>query len=380
MAIKLGEMLVNSRLITTQQLDEALKCQVIFGGRLGTNLIELGYLEEEALARVLSEKLGAPYADPQLLMSLPGEVTCLLPRDIIERYRVIPLELDKKRLCIAMADPSDLAAIDEIAFMTGYIIRPFVTPEVRLVTALEKYFGIKREFRYISIARKGRSQKTPLAEVASAPSIAEKEEFVDFSALPEPLEVVQATQPISPEPALIEPIKDEHSVRNEALRRYTIDNLSMDLADAVDRDEIASVIISYLGQEYERAAIFLLRGGSIQGWKALYKGAASKDFDKVEIPLTDKSVLKIVVDGKSFYLGPVPQHSANLPLLEVLGGATPTTICLVPLMMMGKVVAILFVNDPGKNINEGLPELQKVVAKASMAFEILILRNKIMSM
>ncbi|MEJ2700199.1 MAG: hypothetical protein P8Z70_11145, partial [Desulfuromonadales bacterium] len=154
MALKLGEMLIREGLLTSAQLEEALKYQVIFGGKLGTNLIEMGLVEENALARVLSRKLGVPCAEESELMKIPSEVIKLIPKDIAAKYKVIPLRLENRRLTLVMADPDDLKAIDEIAFRTGFLVRPALTPEVRLVLALEKYYEIPRGIRYINAAKK----------------------------------------------------------------------------------------------------------------------------------------------------------------------------------------------------------------------------------
>ena len=167
MALKLGEMLIREGLLTSAQLEEALKYQVIFGGKLGTNLIEMGLVEENALARVLSRKLGVPCAEESELMRIPPEVIKLIPKDIAARYKVIPLRLENRRLTLVMADPTDLKAIDEIAFRTGFLVRPALTPEVRLILALEKYYDIERGIRYINAAKK--SSASPAHRPAPPP-------------------------------------------------------------------------------------------------------------------------------------------------------------------------------------------------------------------
>ncbi len=152
MALKIGELLVKEGVITRKQLEEALKCQVIFGGRLGTNLIEMGLIGEDELVRYLSKQLEVPFVPPEQLLSIPPDVIKLISRDIAEEYKIIPLSLDKKRLTVAMWDPSDLSAVDAISFITGYIIKPLVCSELRLLLALEQYYGIKREVRYIQLS------------------------------------------------------------------------------------------------------------------------------------------------------------------------------------------------------------------------------------
>ena len=152
MAQKIGELLVSEGLLTRKQLDEALKSQVIFGGRLGTNLVEMGIIEEQDLLRTLSKQLEIPFVSSEQLMAVPAEAIKLIPKEMAEEYKIVPLSLEKKRLTAAMADPSDLAAIDAISFITGYIILPVVCSELRLMLALEQYYGIKREVRYIQLS------------------------------------------------------------------------------------------------------------------------------------------------------------------------------------------------------------------------------------
>jgi hypothetical protein len=399
MADKLGDMLVGRGIITPQQLEEALKSQVIFGGRIGTNLIELGYVEEEVLARVLAEKFGVPFAEPRQLSDISPEIIALLPREIVERFKVLPVSLDKKRLTVVMSDPSDLSALDEISFRTGFIIRPLVTSEIRLVAALEKYYDIRREFRYITLGLEGRNAKAPLAGTVSARRQPEPE-MVDFSALsevvlePEPLAPAPAPpvpKPSAPPPPLApapsapkpsapppEPPPVVAAPPAPEKTSYTIDNLLLDLANATERDEISTCMVNYLGHEYERAALFLVRGGTVQGWRYVMRGKAITLFNQVDFPLTEGGALMPVVSGKSSRLGPIPATPDNAALLDALGGSDGLPVCLVPLLMVGRVVAVLFVADGSKPMNEALPYLQTIMSKASMAFEILVLRNKIM--
>lgn len=148
--IKLGQLLLKKKMVTQKQLDKALKYQVIFGGRVGTNLVELGYLDEEALAYALSEQLNVPYAHPKLLLDIEKDVIGLIPRDIAERYVSLPVEIDGKRLKLIMDSPTDIEAIKEISFITGYIIQPMLTTELRLIQALEVHYDIARKQRYIA--------------------------------------------------------------------------------------------------------------------------------------------------------------------------------------------------------------------------------------
>jgi hypothetical protein len=151
MAITLLDMLLEAGLISKEQFEEALLNRVVFGGKIGTSLIEMGFVTEENLARFLSRKLAVPYVSPEHLLTIPPAVITLIPRELALKYRAIPLSLEKRRLNLVMADPADLKAIDEIAFITGYIVKPLVAPEVRLVQALGKYYQLEIDHRFQQI-------------------------------------------------------------------------------------------------------------------------------------------------------------------------------------------------------------------------------------
>lgn len=150
MTIKLGEFLVKKNLLSKAQLEEALQGQVIFGGKLGTILIEMGLISEEALADILSQQLSIPCARPGDLQNIPPQVIATIGRDLAEKHKAVPVALNGRKLTLAMAEPHNLKAIDEISFRTGYIIRPILALEVRLVFALETYYDVKRTMRYIA--------------------------------------------------------------------------------------------------------------------------------------------------------------------------------------------------------------------------------------
>jgi Type II secretion system (T2SS), protein E, N-terminal domain len=357
-AITLLDMLINAGLITRAQFEEALRNRVLFGGKIGTSLIELGYLEEEDLARFLGKKLAVPYVHPDQILAIPPAVIELIPTDIALKYRVIPIHLDKKRLYLVMADPSDLTAIDEIAFRTGYVIRPLVTPEVRLVQALGKYYRMEIDLRYQQIIARVEERKKegmPIRQPLPAPPA--------FEAAEEELEEAEI-------------INEEELARR--VKRFAPDEVSLSLARAGNREEIAAIMIDYLGREFERGALFLIREDAAYGWKGVYRRQELPEIEKISIPLTGSSALKTVVESAGFYLGPLPATPLNDRLIEGLGHERPETALLMPLVIMGRVVNILYAEGGKTELGERVTELQKLLTKASLAFEILICRDKIL--
>jgi hypothetical protein len=362
MAIRLGELLVRENLISLMQLEEGLKCQVIFGGRLGTNLIEMGLLEENDIARVLSKKLGVPFLDPPgLLMNIPADIIALITREYAAQYQIIPLRLEGRRLSLGMVDPSDLKTIDEIAFRTGYVIRPVVIPEVRIVLALEKYYRVERKLRYIHAAQII-GQDVPASKTPAGPKPSEDAWYEEIEELVDK----DAAEAIAAE------------TQAEFFEKYTIDEVSKKLSETRDRDDIADTVVHYLGQTLSCGAMFLIRGDMAMGWKSILRQKPVPNFDQLQIPLEEQSVLKTAAESRSYYLGPVPRSPFNSMMLQEFGGRVPKTILLVPLVMMGRTVGIIYADGDDQSLGEYLPELQRLAAKAVMAFEILILKNKIL--
>ncbi len=375
MGIALGDMLIKAGLITQVNFEDALKNRVLYGGKIGTSLIELGYLDEEALAQFLSKQLAVPYVRPEQLMSIAASVIGLIPKEMAQKYKVIPIALEKKGLTLVMADPADLQAVDEIAFATGYNIKPVVTPEVRLVMALWQYYQIEIDPRYQPVIKK-------ISEIRQSPPAA-----VAPSTKPV-IEPVKAPLPpvvkLPPEPEIIE-LEEELDVEgettgpgtDEAEKRHTIDSLADEIAEAHDREVIADLLMQYVAQEFNRGALFLVRENTITGWRAVQKNKPVAGFENFHIPLDEQSVLKIVAEGSTFYLGPIPNTANNNTMLRMMGGGKPAIALMVPLMIIGRVVSILYVDGRGKDLREKVVDLQKLINKAAMAFEILILKNKI---
>jgi hypothetical protein len=152
---KLGEMLVGRGLITREQLDNALLAQRQFGGRLGTNLMDLGYITDDELAACLSEQLKLPYARPNAIVSIPREVIARVPRAMAEKYRCVPLRIQGAELHIGMADPQNFQQLDELSFALAARLRPYVITENTLDTALEQYYGLRKAARLMQVATGG---------------------------------------------------------------------------------------------------------------------------------------------------------------------------------------------------------------------------------
>jgi type IV pilus assembly protein PilB len=150
MSAKLGESLLKENLITPQQLKEALDYQRINGGRLASTLVKLGMLSDEEVTAVLSRQYGVPSVNLDLFEVDPSAVA-LVPQETAERYSVLPLSRVGATLTLAMVDPTNVFAIDDIKFMTGLSVEPVVVSEGALTFAVKKYYGTSREMELAKV-------------------------------------------------------------------------------------------------------------------------------------------------------------------------------------------------------------------------------------
>jgi type IV pilus assembly protein PilB len=142
---RLGELLVRNNLIDDQQLSKALAEQKSTGGRLGASLIKLGFIKENELASFLSRQYGVPSINLSEF-EIDPTVIKLIPNDVAQKYQIVPINRAGATLIIAMSDPSNIFAIDDIKFMTGYNVEVVVAPEQAIKEAIDKYYDQSASF------------------------------------------------------------------------------------------------------------------------------------------------------------------------------------------------------------------------------------------
>ena len=142
MAGRLGELLVRENLISLQQLQRAQDEQKKAGGRIGYHLTKLGFIEESELTNFLSKQYGVPSINLKEF-DIDGEVVKLVPKEVAEKHQCIPVNRAGASLILAMSDPSNIYAIDDIKFLTGYNVEVVVASEQAIKESLEKYYTEK---------------------------------------------------------------------------------------------------------------------------------------------------------------------------------------------------------------------------------------------
>jgi hypothetical protein len=384
MAVRLGEFLIKKNLLTQTQLEEALQAQVIFGGKLGTVLIEMGLISEDKLAEIMAQLLSIPCAKPGQLQHISEDIIKIISSELAEKHKVVPIAVSGKKLTLAMAEPHNLKAVDEISFRTGYIIQPILALEVRLVFALEKHYGIKRTMRYIAPPTQVREElnqlhafhapDNPVEEPGTGEDLGEPgSEFIH-----EKPAVQGKKAPEIEEAEVIEELSDEDLIEELEDEEITLETTAQALINITDRNDVADAVIAYLSAHYARAALFMVVAGQVTGWRSAKNGQPLPGFDQFQLPLSEPSVLKTAVESNSFFLGPVPQTGANLALTAFLGKPAPKSVLLLPMSMLGRVVGLIYVDDAKVNLSDAVINVQQLSSKALMAFELLILHNKIL--
>jgi hypothetical protein len=484
---KLGQLLVARGWITVQQLTRALKNQNVAGGRLGTCLLEMDALSEELLLKGLSEQLGVPAAEADEMRGIPDEVLALVPEKLARRCRAVPFRVEGGRLDLALMDPRNLSAQDEIAFASGKRVKVFVAGEIRILEALEKYyheecpsrFGMvldrlnRARFLWEKPAEKAlphsgdellasidhpfapppRIDLPPDLPPPPAPRPAPPVDPDLFSAArlfppkpapaaapapPEPLPppppppplalppplaarvspskavtvptpraaaataapavapappeqaAAEAPQPAPPPPprsqsvsltpeeraelgafSWIEPAAADRSLPAPT----TLDEAEEELARATDLEEVARLILGFLGRGYRRAAIFQAGRERITGWRVHGTGIDRDAFAAFSIGFDQPSLFLNLRHNSGIYFGPLPPMPAHRQLARTWGGDLPRDCVMLPVRIKDRLVLVIYADGATKGPVE-LPQMQRLMAAATGAVERCILQKK----
>src|SRR5688572_14869757 len=189
MAVRIGELLLKEKRITPDQLQEALNYQKANGGKLGFNLVKLGFVKDEELTALLSKQYGVPSINLTQFEIDPAVIK-LIPAETAQKYQIIPLSRSGATLTFAMTDPTNVFAMDDIKFMTGYNVEPVVASETAVGDSI---------IRYYALGKPAASGGTGLMSGTSALDMATKTMEEMSIANPEDVEVLDDLEEISAE-------------------------------------------------------------------------------------------------------------------------------------------------------------------------------------
>ena len=362
--MKLGTLLLRNAMVSLSQLETGLRSQVLYGGRLGTNLIELGFVDVEALTLALGELYGVPIATPALLDEVGADTLALLNARTAEQLGVVPLGLLPSApgaLAVAMIDPCDAPTLVQLRRLTGQLIAPHVVSEARCLYYLERRYGLARKARYIRAgtprvlsAAVERRRTLPVGGPIAAPPLR--------------VEPRRITGPVVIPPI---PLPEATTTFGEAAER---------LLDASHRDHIAAALLDYAIGRCAALVLFLVRDGNALGWRGYTLQPAATAISDLSLAIGEAAAFKTASDDGVAYRGPsaAPGHPAETRLCSALGLQPPAEVIVAPIGVRQRSVNLVYAHPPpgGTFSDQVARELIALCGRASDAYVRLIQRAK----
>ncbi len=427
---RIGEILVGGKAVSAELRDRAIDQQVRQRGRFCTNLLELGGVREDLLLRALAVQHGVATCAPPDLAAIRPDVLRLVPTKLAANLFVVPFQRLGRNLSLAMRDPKDLPALDEVSFLTGLAISPFVALDLRLQLALAQHYGVSVDPRYADLAARLEAgggmvavqpPKTPKPFVrsssaglrslaAEAPAPAPRPVPEPVAAEPEPapasVERIPAAEPAPLPRAAAAPLpqielgeQEERSLRSAAgpappplgptsavggeetaplVEQEAPADLVSSLSRAESRDDVAAAVLGEASRLLRRAALFIAQPDRVIGWAAV--PAPPEGLRSFSLAFSEPSLFASLRNTEGFYVGPCPDLPGNRRILEALGTAFPAAVAAVPVSLKGKSVLFLFGEArPGEAPPKAM-ELKRLGALTAIALEILLLKNRLRSL
>jgi len=375
--MKLGTLLLRNAAIGLSQLEAALRNQVLYGGRLGTNLVELGYIDLELLSAYLAELSGFPIATPTLLDQADRGLLDQLGSEEAHRLRAIPLGYlgeGTGMVAVGLVEPTDTDAVAQIAARLGTEVTPYIVPELRALYYLEKLFGLPRLARFVRTGRAGDS-----AEDGAGGNPHDSE--------PGERRRTQPAMGIVMPPALtLEPRRRRATTQaplaGDMPFAIGYGSACEQIDNAANRDAIADTFAAYAQGRCDALVVFLIRDGNALGWRSWVAPPAQlkHPIEELSLPLGGASSLQSAHDAGQPFVGAPP--STARPVEKQLWTALatqpePSAVVVVPVLVKQRAVNLVYAHTAGSSPPAQLvTELADLASRAQTSYMRLIRRAR----
>jgi len=404
------EFLVSRALIAPRKKSSLLETARLAGERVDTTILENRLLSESTLLDNLGEFTRSKTCSVHDLESAGTELAGLFSPRVALRFGVVPFRRTGKTLDVAALDPLDFLIQDELRVLTGCMIRSHAVLEIRLRQSLNRLYGVELPVRMESLLRRlsqgGRIVERPPSGSTGKPGPEKKvERPVRREDAPAPRKKVTPSElEISDEdlklfPSLMAGMEVEPSREGADIPTPPPLPISgeggLDQDDDIDleirlartsealqraemRDDIADALFYFCRPLFQRKLLLMKRKDSIVGWRGEGGEVLEAAIRAISIPTDEPSAFLALLQGTPFWLGPLPPMPRNQELLLAMGPPEPTTCLILPLKVRGKVVAF-FYGDSGRESMAPPPmaELNRLLAKIDIAFQVYLLKGKI---
>ncbi|MEZ4362777.1 MAG: hypothetical protein R3B48_21480 [Kofleriaceae bacterium] len=409
--MKLGEMLLRDGRLSPAQLQTALSLQARDGGRIGTVLFELGFVDLDCTTVYLGLELGIPIATGAMLERAKRSAVRLLQPNQAFLHRCVPLVVQDRQLIAAVEDPHDLANLEQITQLTGYRVLPRVAPEVRIYYYVERYYGVPRPLRFVALADLPRGDEAAVHQGLPAPPLPGLPPLASQPvAAPGPGPKLHSTQRMArldtnnrfddsealelEAEDLIVTLDADNAAAAEAAplgaaaRAPTSERLTAvlppieplsgpgtlaALTAAEERNQIVAALLSYASYLFEGAVLFTVRDQLAFGWKATGNLPGLAHVDHILIPLESPSLFRSAMeDDDGVYSGTLAPSAIHAYLFKVLRCSEPPAAA-VGIIRIGKRVVNLLYGHRATRLNATEEdELRTVCHEAASAYARLI--------
>jgi hypothetical protein len=383
--VRLGTLLLRNASIGLSQLESALRNQVLYGGRLGTNLVELGFLEVDLLSTYLSDLSGVPSATSELLDLAPADALARLGGDLAHQLGAVPLGTAHEpdgSIPVALIDPHDRNALAVLRSRLGGPIAPYVMPELRAFYYLERHFGQPRQARFVRSG--GRLSTIHAIGAGLGLGLGLGSAGPDGGSSSNDRRRIQPPSGIVMPPPLVVPPRSKRpsalSIRVSGEPILSFAGACEHLAAATHRDQLATTLLDYARGRLTALLVFLVRDANALCWRGyVASGPTSVRFEEISIPLGAASAFQAAHDTLARFSGPPPSpaHPIESKLWDALGGPPdPAEVTVVPVILKQRVVNLIYAHATGGVPGEVVEELAVLAQHAQDAYLRLIRQSK----
>ena len=355
MPSKLSALLVQDRVVSFRQMDAAVQRQQKLGGRVGTNLMELGHVDEGILLYYLSKQRHVAAVENAVLATVDPEVIEVWDEQQARDLQAIPIKLGNGTLRVAVVDPMPAEVVEELERRTGLSIEQGIFLELRYWQALRTFYGAEIPDRF---ARLVEQYPIPIGTRATT------------------LSPDRSSPGSEAAPTTIPPTFTYEDGQIPGLT-WSIPELTAFFQTSSSRDQMLLATLGFVGKFFERRLLFVASRAGLRGFAIQIPGEPERPIERVEIPVGADSPLHRLILGESYFWGDVAEIGIA-PVYEQLGISVPVDVTVVP-VKVGPRAALLLVADGGESAIDAqfLPVAFLVINRLSAALERLIRKLKL---